>query len=51
MLTIYLLMTWLRCRLRWCGGHVVSGFHDGHVWVGWRCDHCGIVKYYARTDD
>lgn len=37
----------LRCRLRWCGGYVVSGTHDGVVWVGWRCDTCGIVKYYS----
>ncbi len=37
----------LRCRFRWCGGHVVSGIHDNVVWIGWQCDECGAVKYYS----
>jgi hypothetical protein len=42
-------MRWLRCRLRLCGGHVVSGVHDGVIWIGWQCDTCGKVKYYEPT--
>ena len=37
----------LSCRFGWCGGHVVSGMHAGIVWIGWQCDACGAVKYYA----
>jgi hypothetical protein len=37
----------LRCRLRCCSGTVVSGIHDGEVWVGWRCHRCGRVRHYA----
>jgi hypothetical protein len=36
----------IKCRLKLCGGHVVSGTHDGQVWVGWMCHECWIVKYY-----
>lgn len=36
----------LRCRLRWCPGHVVGGIRDGVAWVGWRCDDCRRVKHY-----
>jgi hypothetical protein len=39
----------LRCRLGWCGGHVVSGTHDNVIWIGWQCDACGIVKYYEPS--
>lgn len=34
------------CRMGWCGGCVVSGTHDGVIWVGWRCATCGKVKHY-----
>lgn len=37
----------LRCRFRWCEGHVVSGIHDNVIWIGWQCDECGAVKYYS----
>ena len=39
----------LRCRWGWCGGHVVSGRHEGMIWIGWQCDECGAVKYYAPS--
>jgi hypothetical protein len=37
----------LKCRLRWCPGHVVSGTHQGVIHIGWQCDICGKVKYYS----
>ncbi len=40
----------LRCRMGWCGGYVVSGFHGGRVWIGWRCAECGQLKHYEPTD-
>lgn len=40
----------LKCRLGWCGGHVVSGTHGGVIWMGWQCDQCGQVKHYAPDD-
>ena len=43
------ILRFLRCTFRWCGGHVVSGTHDGEVWCGWQCDECGAVKYYEPT--
>jgi hypothetical protein len=44
------LLTALRCYFGWCLGYVVSGVHDGRVWVGWRCARCGAVKHYEPTD-
>lgn len=43
------MLRWLRCRLGWCPGRVVSGIHDGVVWIGWRCTDCGRVKHYEPT--
>lgn len=39
----------LRCLLGWCGGHVVTGIHDGWIWVGWQCHDCKCVKHYAPS--
>lgn len=39
----------LRCWLRWCPGGVVSGIHDGWIWIGWRCATCGKVKGYEPS--
>jgi hypothetical protein len=40
----------IRCSFGWCGGHLVSGTHDGVVWIGWQCDTCGVVKHYAPAE-
>jgi hypothetical protein len=34
------------CVRGYCLGNLVSGRHDGKVWVGWRCEHCGKVFGY-----
>ena len=45
-----MILRWFRCQFRWCGGHVVSGFHGGEIWIGWQCDDCGAVKYYSPDE-
>ena len=47
MMALAALIRGLRCRWGWCLGRHVSGLHAGMVWVGWQCDECGAVKYYA----
>lgn len=37
------------CRLRMCGGGVVTGFKGNAICVGWRCATCGAVKGYEPT--
>jgi hypothetical protein len=39
----------LKCRFGWCGGDVVSGWHDGVLWMGWKCRQCGAVRHYAPS--
>lgn len=45
------MLRWLRCRLRWCPGYVISGMHGyGRVvWIGWRCKDCGRVLRYGPS--
>jgi hypothetical protein len=43
------MLKWLRCWLGWCPGTVVSGTHEGTVWIGWRCADCRCVKHYAPS--
>lgn len=43
------LLRLISCRYGWCYGHVVSGTHDGVVWIGWQCDECHAVRDYEPT--
>lgn len=46
------MMRWLRCRLGWCGGRVISAWHtDGHVWVAWQCatPTCRVIRHPEQT--
>jgi hypothetical protein len=47
MMAVTTLLRAIKCRLRLCGGDVVSGWHDGVLWIGWRCRRCGAVRHYA----
>ena len=47
MMALRQLVRWFQCRNGWCGGHVVSGWHDGELWIGWQCDRCAVVCYYG----
>jgi hypothetical protein len=49
MMAIRQLIQWFQCRWGWCGGHPVSGWHDGILWMGWQCDRCGAVRHYGPT--
>jgi hypothetical protein len=49
MMALRQLIQWFRCRYGWCGGHAVSGWHDGVIWIGWQCDQCGAVRHYEPT--
>ena len=49
MMALRQLVQWFKCRQGWCGGHVVSGWHDGVIWIGWQCDDCGAVRHYGPT--
>jgi hypothetical protein len=51
MMGITALLRALKCRLGWCGGDVVSGWHDGVLWTGWKCRRCGAVRHYAPADE
>lgn len=44
-----LILRRIRCRSGGCPGYVVSGTHDGWVWIGYRCHDCGQVKYYEPS--
>lgn len=40
---------WLKALECWrgrCPGHVVAGWRDGVLHVGWRCRECGDVQDY-----
>jgi hypothetical protein len=50
MLALWGLLRTIKCRLGWCGGDVCSGWHDGVLWIGWKCRACGAVRHYAPTD-
>jgi hypothetical protein len=50
MMALRQLVQWFKCRNGWCGGHVVSGWHDGVLWMGWQCDRCGAVRHYAPSE-
>jgi hypothetical protein len=50
MMALRQLVRWFQCRFHWCGGHVVSGWHDGELWMGWQCDRCGVVRHYAPSE-
>lgn len=43
------MLRWLRCRLKWCPCYIISGTHDGIVWIGWRCADCGKIGAYEPT--
>ena len=49
-ITLVGLLREVKCRLKLCPGHVVSGIHKREIWIGWQCEICGRVKYYAPTE-
>ena len=51
MVAVWTFFRALKCRWGWCGGDVVSGWHDGTLWTGWKCRTCGAVKHYAPTKE
>ena len=50
MMANWTLLRWIACRLGWCGGDVVSGWHENVLWIGWRCRRCGAVRHYYPTE-
>lgn len=41
----------LWCSWGYCPGTVISGMHDGKLWLGWRCIKCGKVKHYTTAEE
>jgi hypothetical protein len=40
----------LRCWNQGCPVWVVSGWHEGRLWMGCQCNDCGRVSHYAPTN-